>query len=343
MSDTDTPGTTDTTEAAGDPEAPVRWGVLGATSRVAQLAVLPALAASPSSTITAVASHSERDGTGYETFGATRTYGSYHDVLTDPEVEAVYLPLPNAFHAQWSVRAAEAGKHVLCEKPLATAAAEAQEVIEACEELGVHLMEAYMTPFHPRHALLEHVVKSRRLGVLRFARATFTGVLEDPEDHRWRPENGGGALLDVGIYCLAPLLAAAGRVPVETASAGMLTLTGVDTTFQGFLDFGKGFAATVECSFEAPERQILELVGKDARVVVDRAFTPGPDDTTIQLTRRGGEVEVLESAGGDPYQAMVEHFAAVVRGRETMRRPPAKSLELLRILDQLRKTARWEW
>ncbi len=322
---------------------PVRWGVLGATSRVAQVAVLPALAASPTAELVAVASHTHRDGTGFQTHGSARTHASYHDLLADPEVEAVYIPLPNALHSEWTVRAAEAGKHVLCEKPLATAAAEAEEMVSACTDSGVLLMEAYMTPFHPRHALMEEILRSRRLGVLRFARTTFTGVLEDQDDHRWRPENGGGSLLDVGVYCLAPLLLAAGRQPVEVASAGMLSLTGVDTSFHGFLDFGKAFSATFECSFETPGRQSLEIVGRDGALSIERAFTPGPDDTLVRVTGRDGEVEEIHAVGADPYQRMVEHFAAVVRDGATMRRPPAKSLDLLRLLDRLRKTARWEW
>ncbi|MEO6121585.1 MAG: Gfo/Idh/MocA family oxidoreductase [Acidimicrobiales bacterium] len=331
------------TDTESSNPTPLRWGVIGATSKVAQRAVLPALAASPSATVVAVASRSHPGGDGYDTFGATRTHGTYHDLLADPEVEAVYVPLPNALHAEWTVRAAEAGKHVLCEKPLATAAAEAREMVEACDDHGVRLMEAYMTPFHPRHIRLEEILHSRRLGVLRFARASFTGVLEDADDHRWRPENGGGALLDVGVYCLAPLLQAAGRQPVEVASAGMLSLTGVDISFHGFLDFGKAFSATFECSFEAPERQQLEIVGKNGAVLLDRAFTPGLDDTVIRLQGRDGVVEEIRSEGGDPYLAMVEHFAAVIRDEIPMRRPPARSLELLDLIDRLKKTARWEW
>jgi len=342
VTDTAPPDSAEPQPAPSDP-GPVRWGVLGATSTVAQQAVLPAMAASAGATVVATASRSDRDGTGYETWGAARTYGAYHELLADPEVEAVYVPLPNALHAEWTVRAAEAGKHVLCEKPLATAAAEGREMVDACEEHGVQLMEAYMTPFHPRHAQLVEILRSRRLGVLRFARACFTGVLEDDDDHRWRPENGGGALLDVGIYCLAPLLLAAGRQPVEVASAGMLSLTGVDTSFHGFLDFGKAFSATIECSFEAPERQSLEIVGRDGSVTVDRAFTPGLDDTVIRLQGRDGTVEEIVSEGGDPYRAMVEHFAAVLRDGVPMARPPARSLELLGLIDRLKKTARWEW
>ncbi|HEX2851050.1 MAG TPA: Gfo/Idh/MocA family oxidoreductase, partial [Acidimicrobiales bacterium] len=133
-------------EQPGTP--PVRWGVLAATATIARHAVLPALAESPKCRLVAVASASQPAG-GYEAFGAERVLASYDAVVEDPDVEAVYIPLPNSLHAEWAIRAARAGKHVLCEKPLATSAVEASAMAEACDEAGVLLMEAYMTPFHP--------------------------------------------------------------------------------------------------------------------------------------------------------------------------------------------------
>ncbi|HUP69612.1 MAG TPA: Gfo/Idh/MocA family oxidoreductase [Acidimicrobiales bacterium] len=328
-------------ELPGPP--PVRWGVLGATARAAQLGVLPALAASPKSTLVAVASRSQPDGTGYDTFGADRTHGSYEALLADDEVEAVYIPLPNSLHAEWTVRAAEAGKHVLCEKPLATRAAEAEEMAAVCEEMGVLLMEAYMTPFHPRSSALADLVKSRRLGPLRFARAVFTGVVEIEDDFRSRPETGGGVLLDLGVYCLAPLVAAATRPPLHVAAGGLLARSGVDASFSGFMDFDKGFTASFECSFETPARQMFEIVGRDGTVTVERPFTPGPDDTQLHVDFRDGTTEIINAGGGDPYRGMVDHVAAVLRDSVDLRRTPAQSVELLALMDRLREAAAWAW
>ena len=328
-------------ELPGPP--PVRWGVLGATARAAQLAVLPALATSPKSTLVAVASRSHPDGTGYDHFGAARAHGSYEALLADDEVEAVYIPLPNSLHAEWTVRAAEAGKHVLCEKPLATRKAEAAEMAAVCEEMGVLLMEAYMTPFHPRSSALSDLVKSRRLGPLRFARAVFTGVVEIDDDFRSRPETGGGALLDLGVYCLAPLVAAAARLPVHVAAGGMLARSGVDASFSGWMDFDKGLTASFECSFETPARQTLEIVGRDGSVTVERPFTPGPDDTELHLAFRDGSTETIDAGGGDPYRGMIDHVAAVLRDSVDLRRPPAQSTELLGLMDRLRESASWAW
>jgi predicted dehydrogenase len=314
---------------------PVRWGVMASSAQVAQLAVLPAIVASPKADLVATASLS---GAG-DGFGAARAYDSYDALLGDGEVDAVYIALPNSLHREWTERAAEAGKHVLCEKPLACDAAEAQAMADACDRAGVLLLEAYMTPFHPRSTVLEDVLRSERLGRLLFARTSFTGTLQRPDDHRWRPEMGGGALLDVGIYCLAPLLLAAGRLPEAVAASARMTDGGVDASFSGWLDFGDGFSASFDCSFEAPERQRIDVIGTEAVITVERTFTPGPDDTRIQLLHRDGTVEDLVTGGGDPYRGMIDHVAAVLSGSATPRRTPAQSVELLGLIDRLRAAA----
>jgi predicted dehydrogenase len=313
--------------------------VIAATAQVAQKAVLPAIAASLDARLVAVASARAAGMRADQAFGAERIYGSYAALLGDPRVEAVYIPLPNGLHREWVERAAAAGKHVLCEKPLASCAADARAMARACEEARVVLLEAYMTPFHPRAMAVEALVRSGRLGALRFAHAAFTGVLDRLDDYRWRPELGGGALLDVGIYCVAPLLAAAGRSPSRMTAAASLIASGVDASFSGWLDFGGGFAGSIECSFEAPERQWLEIVGSAAAVTVDRAYTPGPEDVVFTLRRRDGRLEPITTPGADPYQNMIEHFGAVVRGAATCRRPPAESVALLELLDRLREAA----
>jgi len=310
--------------------AAVRWGVLGATSTVAREAVMPALRASRSSEVVATASRDHAGGTGFE---------PYQRLLDDPAVEAVYLPLPNGLHLEWALRAAAAGKHVLCEKPLARTATEAREMADGCEAAGVILMEAYMSPFHPRARALSDLVRAGGLGELRFGRSTFTFPHRDPTDHRWRPDMGGGALLDVGIYCLAPLVDAAGRPPVEVTAAQVRSTTGVDASFSGWLDFGQGFTAAFSVSFEAPERQHMELVGTAAAAVVEDAFAAGAPGQRVQLLDADGASADLPGPDDDPYRLMVEHFDDVVRGRVASLRPPSASIELLGLLDRLREVA----
>ena len=286
---------------------------------------MPALEASPKATV--VRSASLRAGDRYE------------DVLADPEVEAVYLPLPNSLHLPWTVRAAEAGKHVLCEKPLAATAADARSMAEACEAAGVLLCEAYMTPYHPRSTAVTDLLRSGRLGDLRFGHAAFRFPHRDPADHRWRRSMGGGALADVGVYCLAPLLGAAGAAPDAVSATAVPGGDGVDASFSAWLTFDGRFSATVECSFEAPEHQRLELVGTDASLELDRAFTPGPGDTTVRLHHADGRVEVLETGGGNAYRGMVDHVCAAIRGDTTLRRPAAASVAALEVMDGLRAAA----
>jgi xylose dehydrogenase (NAD/NADP) len=308
---------------------PLRWGVLGAGSMVATRAVLPAMAASDRCTVVAEASRTAGGG-----------FDAYLRVLADPTVEAVYLPLPNNLHREWTLRAAAAGKHVLCEKPLARSAAEAQEMADACVAAGVVLMEAYMSPFHPRAAALAALVAAGALGELRFAAAAFTFPLEDPDNHRWRPEMGGGALLDVGIYCLAPIVSAAGRFPVALAATSVEAATGVDASFSGWLDFGLSFTATFSASFEAAERQHLELVGTAATALVDDAFAAGAPGQRPHLVHADGRgPEAVAGPDQDPYRLMLDHFVDVVQGAAAPLRPPADSVALLGLLDRLREVA----
>ena len=316
---------------------PLGWGVIGATSWVAQRAVLPAIAASPQARLVAAASEHVDDAGAR--FGAERSYRTYAELLDDPDVEAVYVPLPNSLRRLCVERAAAAGKHVLCEKPLAPTATDAEAMAAACAAGGVTFLEAYVTPHHPRARAIAALVASGRLGALRFARAVFTGVLSRRDDHRWSPEMGGGVLLDLGVYCTAPLLAAAGRAPERIEAAASLTRSGVDASFSGWLDFGDGFTATLECSFDAPERQLLEIVGTEAALTVERAHTPGPDDKTFTLRRRDGRVEEIVAGGADPYRAMIEHFGAVVRGGVRPCRSPEDSIAVLAVLDRLRSAA----
>jgi predicted dehydrogenase len=320
---------------------PVGWGVLGATSMIHRLALRAAITDADNARLVATASRSGADLDGGD---AVRRYGAYEQVLADPDVEVVYIPLPNGLHEQWTVAAARAGKHVLCEKPLAPDAAAAHRMVAACERAGVLLVEAYMTPFHPRSHLWERTIASGRVGRLHTGWARFTFPHDDPGDFRWLPEQGGGALLDVGIYCLEPLLAAGGwtrgDAPPAMAAQQQVTDGGVDATFTGWLGFPSGFTATFCCSFDAPERQVLEVVGTDGAMTVEPAFTPDVDDCRVAVVDRGGTADVLVSRPGAMYQLMVEQVGRAVRGHHTLRRSARDAVALLELVDGLREVAR---
>lgn len=317
-------------ETAPDPGSagaePVRFGIIAPSSMVARLAVVPALEASPQAEIVASASQSAGE--------------DYASVVTDPDVEAVYIPLPNGMHRDWVERCAAAGKHVLCEKPLALTAADARAMAVACDDAGVVLMEAYMTPFHPRTVALVDLVRAGRLGRLVSARASFTFPHEVPADHRWDPVLGGGALADLGIYVLTPIFDVAAAVgdlvPDRVTTHSVRTDRGVDVTTMGVVQFPSGFCATFDCSFDAPERQVVEVVGTEARVVVEHCFTPDETDTDLVLVHRDASIETIRGRGADPYRGMVDHFCSVVRGLAEPRRPPAVSVAFAELCDRLR-------
>jgi predicted dehydrogenase len=326
--------------------------VVGATAAVARLAVLPAIAASPGSCLVAAGTRAvagltrpKADDPELATLlppavlGQARLTAHYAEVVEDPEVEAVYVPLPNGLHAEWTERAAAAGKHILCEKPLSPHPDEARAMKDACERAGVVLAEAYMTPFHPVSQSVKALVASGTLGQLRFAHSAFTFPLNDSANHRWDAVMGGGALADVGVYCLAPLLEAAGRRPIALAAAARVTKGGVDASLSGWLDFGEGFSGTIECSLEAPERQELELVGTEGALTVKRPFTPGRAETGFDIWHADGRVEHVEAGGGDPYLGMVEAFADAARGKTTPARTVDETVDLLEVADDLRRAA----
>ncbi len=323
---------------------PVRWGVIGATSWVARAAVLPAMRESPRAELVAVASRDPDAGRRVAmATGARRAHSSYEAVLEDPDVEAVYIPLPNGLHRRWTERAAAAGRHVLCEKPLACSGDDARAMHAACDEAGVRLLEAYMTGFHPRHRAAVELARGGELGELRSMRSVFTFPLTDAANHRWLEGMGGGALLDVGVYCLTPLLEVAGRPPLRVAAACTRGGDGVDASLRGWLDFGDGLVATVDCSFEAPERQLLEVAGTDAVLTVERPFTCGPADTTLRLLHRDGTTETRRSPAVNAYREMVD--AAWTELRRPAAAPPSRfrgaidTLAVAALCDRLRQAA----
>jgi predicted dehydrogenase len=307
---------------------------------VGRLAVLPALAASPTARLQAIASRDPaRAEAEARNFSAERAYGGYEALLADPDVDAVYIPLPNGLHCEWTLKAAAAGKHVLCEKPLACSAGEVMQMADACRRAGVVLMEGYMTAFHQRHQAALQLVRSGGLGRPLAVRTAFTFPASDPDNHRWQPELGGGSLLDVGVYCLAPVLTLADGPPVSVAATMAAAPSGVDASCSGWLAFESGLSASFLTSFAAPEEQLLEVVGSEARMHVERAFTAGAGDREIWLAHRDGRSERIDIEANDSYRTMVEHFAEVVAGRAEPLRTVADSIATLELLDRLRAEA----
>jgi predicted dehydrogenase len=290
----------------------LKWGVLG-TGLAARVAMLPALASLPQTEVVAVAGS---DRARAEALAAAhrvpRAYGTYQALLNDPDVECVYLALPNHLHMEWVLRAAHAGKHILCEKPLGGDPREVEAMRDGCEVAGVRLMESLMFRFHPRTIRLRELLANGVAGEIRAAHAAFTFTLAPGANYRWRPEQGGGALLDVGSYCVDAARLAFGAEPEWASATGRHGETGALVNFAGMLGFGNGRAAHLTGSFEGAEWQRLHIIGSDAVIELPLAFTAWRDDAVPILMHRGSETEAITFPPTDPYALTALAFTEAV-------------------------------
>lgn len=293
---------------------PLRLGILGC-GRIVTRRTLPAALQSQAVQVTAIAS--ERAGVAGETarqFGIPAAFDSYDAILASDCVEAVYVPTSGDQHARWTIAAAQAGKHVLCEKPLAPTVAEARDMIANCETQGVLLQEAFMWRHHPRSLTIREMLRQGAIGKLRLITVHFS--LNMPrDDWRLRPERGGGAMWDLGCYGVNASRFFADAEPVQQTAAAHWAETGVDLTMRIGLTFPSEVLANIDCSFEAPFRCYLELLGDAGRIVVDSAFQPAENPIFYfwKSAERDVPVEVVTCPTKNQYAAQLEDFAAGVR------------------------------
>ena len=294
----------------------LRWGVIS-TANIGRAAVNPAVQASSNGELLAVASRDADQARAFaDEHGIPRSYGSYEELLADPDIDAVYNPLPNSLHLEWSVRAAEAGKHILCEKPLALDEAECREMAAAADANEVRLLEAFMYRFHPRTQRVVELVREGAIGDLRVIRSTFTFRLTKPDNIRLDPDLGGGALMDVGCYCVNVSRTMAGAEPEEVMATANWTDRGVDEEMSGVLRFPGGVLAHFDCALTMERCEVYEVAGTEGHLEVPASFLPGTADAPIHHHRGRAGVETEMVAGADEYQVMVEHFAeCVLAGR----------------------------
>lgn len=316
------------------------------TANIGRAAVNPAIRASRNGDLVAVASRdAERARVFAETHGFQRHHGSYQALLDDPEIDAVYIPLPNALHAPWTIRAAEAGKHVLCEKPLGLDAAECRAMADAASAHGVKLMEAFMYRFHPRTEAAIARSKEGRLGELRRIRSAFSFRLTRPDNIRLSRALGGGALMDVGCYCVSVSRNLAGAEPVAVQAWARWTdgylgggsETAVDSELTGLLHFRDGLTAHFDSALTMARREFYEAVGTDGWLRADRAFLPGTVD--VDLRGAEGEAWVQTVQGDDEYRLMVEHFADCILLDRAPRCSAAEAAANMRVIHALYRSA----
>jgi D-xylose 1-dehydrogenase (NADP+, D-xylono-1,5-lactone-forming) len=282
----------------------VRWGVLS-TARI-NAKVLAGARLAENVDVVAVGSRDRARGEAFAAeHGIGRVHGSYEELLADPDVEAVYIPLPNSFHVPWSVKALEAGKHVLCEKPLTRRAADAEAAFDAAERAGRLLMEAFMWRYHPQTEALVRLLPE--IAPLRIVRAAFGFTLppEDRNNVRWLAELEGGALMDVGCYCVSALRLLGGE-PERASGEAVRAPTGVDARFAGVLRLPNDVLGQIDCGLDVPLRGGIYVVGEGGTLIAEDPW----HGVTPRLTLDGEEIPV---EAVNPYARELEDFSAAIR------------------------------
>ena len=294
----------------------VRWGVLGCAG-IATGSVIPAMSEAELTVLSAVASRSiDRAQEVAAQFGVPNAYGSYEELLADPTVEAVYIPLPNGFHAEWSIKAMRAGKHVLCEKPIAVSGTEASEIQAVRDETGCLCLEAFASRFDPPLAKAFEIARSGVLGDLRFIHTTATYLMSsiDPANVRLQADIGGGALYDMGCYAINAQRMLAGREPLAvTTTMAWSERFDVDTAGAAMLDFGAGLLGTIHWGFNAPHGAPFSVVGIEGRLVSAEGWAVPAAGPSLLLTV-GDETQEVYVEPADNYVGAVQDLSEAVRG-----------------------------
>ena len=320
-----------------NPPLKLRWGILGC-ARITRRGLIPGLQNSTSATLAAIASRDLANARSWAAeFAIPKAYGSYEQLIADPEIDVVYIPLPNELHRAWVEAAADSGKHVLCEKPLALDSTEARGMVDYCRDKGVVLREAFMWRHQPRTVELLRRVSEGVIGPLRLIRSSFS-YMSAPDDWRLDPARGGGSLWDVGCYGVNTARLFARSEPNAIRAVAHFGPTGVDMSLAATLGFPGGILAQVDCSFEQPFRCAYELVGETGRIEVPDAYLPPDRPTAIHHGPNGREEWTFN--GTNQYAAMVDAFTEAVATLGKGGLPGEDGLDQMLAIDAIQAAAR---
>jgi len=323
----------------------VRWGVLS-TANIGVKQVIPAMQLGEWSEVTAIASRDlTRARQVAQELGIARAYGSYDELLADNDIEAIYNPLPNHLHVPWTIKAAEAGKHVLCEKPIALNASEAEQLIAARDHTGVRIQEAFMVRTHPRWLRVRELINSGRIGELRVIIGFFSYFNRDPENVRNQPDGGGGGLLDIGCYPITLSRFIFNTEPLRVV--GMLENDpemGIDRLTSAMLEYPNG-QATFTCSTQLAHYQRMQFFGTQGRIEVPIPFNaPAQEPTRIFLNdisdMAGLKTETIEIPACNQYTVQGDRFSRAIRENTPQPVPLEDAVKNLRVIDAIFQSAR---
>lgn len=314
--------------------SPVKWGIVSTAD--INRKVIPGAHASDKVDLVAVASREAARAEAYaREWEIPRAYGSYEELLADPEIEAVYISLPNTLHVEWSIKALEAGKHVLCEKPFTRHPEEAEEAFDVAEREGRLLSEAFMYRHNPQTAKLVELVRDGAIGELRVIRSAFSYGLYDADNIRLRTDVEGGALMDVGCYTVSGSRLLGGE-PERVWGEAWYGPSGTDWVFAGILRFPENVIATFDCGTALPERDELEAIGSEGSLFLD---DPWHCKVPIIELRRGEEVELIELDPVDSYRLELENVSDAIRGEAELLLGREDALGQARALEALHRSA----
>ena len=314
----------------------VRWGIVSTAD--INNKVLAGVSGSPAVEVLAVGSRSADSAERFASeHGIPRAYGSYEELLADGDVEAVYIPLPNGLHVEWTLAALAAGKHVLCEKPMSLRAAEVERCFDAADQAGLLLSEGFMWRHHPQAERLVSLVREGAIGELRLIRAAFSFPLDRFPDVRWDADLEGGSLADVGCYCVSGSRLLAGTEPERVTGEAVMAESGVDARFAGTLRFPGDVLAVFDCGFDIAPRDELEAIGSNGSLFLDDPWHC--TQPRIELRGGDGSVELIEAERANPYRLELEDVSAAVRGEREPRLGRADALGQARALEALLRSA----
>jgi xylose dehydrogenase (NAD/NADP) len=309
---------------------PVRWGILS-TANINRH-VIPAARASDKVELIAVASRDQARADEYaQRWEIERAYASYEALLQDPDVEAVYISLPNSMHVEWTIRSLDAGKHVLCEKPFDRRPQDVERAFDAADSAGRLLMEAFMYRHNPQTHQLVELVQGGAVGELRVIRSAFSFSVYDPENIRLRTEMDGGSLMDVGCYCVSGSRVLAGE-PTAFHGEAYVGPTGTDWVFAGTMRFPEDVIAHFDCGTCLPMRDELEAIGTEGSLFLD---DPWHCRTPVIELRRGGDVERIELEPADSYRLQLENLSDAIRGEAEQLLGREDAVAQARVIDAL--------
>jgi predicted dehydrogenase len=315
----------------------LRWGILGVARINDRL--IPGFKKASRAELVAIASRTlDRARSAAAAFDIPTPLGSYEALLGSPDVDAVYIPLPNTLHAEWARLAADAGKHVLVEKPLTPTAPEAQELAEYCRAHNVALMDGFMWPHHPRTARIREVIDAGQIGAVQRVGGAFTFPLTiDPDNIRLRPELAGGSLLDIGCYPVYGIRWAFGQEPVRAYATARYDYE-VDLEMNGIVWLADGRVGTFDCGFTLPTRQWLEITGEEGVLRVADMWLPDAE-ARFTIEREGHDPEVVSVPGHDQIVCMIDHFSGAVLAGTAVRPGAEEAVKSLRVMDALARSA----